>query len=261
MVIFYYYFICIFKFTYFNTIISFKIEFGVIPLTTGHYIIDVIIKTTVAFSILLFFTRILGKKQISQLTFSHYITGITIGAIAGNIVSIPGKNPIPLLAGLSWWCFLTWLIEFINLKTTRIRIFLYGEPAVIIKNGKFNKSVMSSSRLNIHDLIMMLRQRDIFSITEVEYAILESNGRLSVLKKTPEQYIKKKDLNMKFEENPLFLPREVIVDGCIVKKNLENLNLTEESLIKKLKEYNIHKVSEVFYCEILWDGSLHIERQ
>lgn len=106
---------------------------------------------------------------------------------------------------------------------------------------------------------MMLRQEDIFSITEVEYAILEPNGKLSVMKKIEKQEITKED--MKIVKPPLhYLPSEIIVDGKVIKHNLEEFQLDQNWLMKQLRQQKISSVKSVFYAEIQENGALFIEK-
>lgn len=144
---------------------------------------QVILETIITFCILLLYTRLLGKKQMSHLTFFNYITGITIGSIAANMVMLDTRSFYKELASLTIWCILTELVSFIALKSPKLRKNLDGTPTIIMKNGVIDKKALGSLRLNVDDLTMLLREKDIFDLSEVDYAILEPHGRLSVLKK------------------------------------------------------------------------------
>ncbi|WP_028595279.1 DUF421 domain-containing protein [Paenibacillus assamensis] len=220
---------------------------------------EMIIRATAAFVIILSVTRFLGKKQLSHLTFFNYVTGITIGSIAADIA---GETETPFFNGvvsIVWWSVLTILVGFIALKSTKVRILLDGEPTILIKRGKIMKQALYSSRLNLDDLSMMLRENNVFSTKDVNYAILEPDGRLSVLMKEAQQQVTKADMNIaprKF----VYLPSEIIADGKIVYKNLKELNLTEVWVHNELKKHGIRSVEEVLYAEIQQDGSLFIDK-
>lgn len=112
--------------------------------------------------------------------------------------------------GLIWWCVLTFLAGYIGLKSGKLRFIIDGEPTILIKRGKIIRKALKLSRVNIDDVSMMLRTQNIFSITDVEYALLEPNGNLSVMKKQPQQQITKSD--MKIPGSTLkHLPSEWIV--------------------------------------------------
>ena len=219
---------------------------------------ETLLRTTLAFIVLLILARLMGKEQVSQLTFFHYVTGITIGSIAAEIA---GQYETPFVDGLIamiWWAALTLLMSYIALKSKRARVILDDKPTIVMFEGKIIEEAMKKSRLHLDDLNMMLREQSIFSIKDVHYAILETNGNLSVLKKAGQEPATKKDVNAPAPE-PKYIPSEIISDGKIVKKNLTELNLTEEWVYEQLKKQGIGKVEQVFYAEIQMDGSLHVD--
>lgn len=221
-------------------------------------VLEMILRTTFTFIILLILARIMGKKQISQLTFFHYVTGITIGSIAGNIA---GESETPFLNGvvsMIWWALLTLLMSFLTLKSRRARIILDDQPTIIIREGKILETSLTKTRLSTNDLNMMLREQSIFSITDVYYAILETNGELSVMKVASQEAATRKDVNAP-SPTPKYIPTEIIVKGKILKKNLNELDLTEEWVMTKLKQQGIGKLELVLYAEIQTDGELHVD--
>ncbi|MFD0711220.1 DUF421 domain-containing protein [Paenibacillus sp. GCM10027626] len=220
---------------------------------------EMILRSTVTFIILLVIARLLGKKQLSQLTFFNYITGITIGSIAADIA---GKSKVPFFNGLAsivWWSLLSILIEYIGLKSSKLRILLDGEPTIVIKNGKILRKSLYRSRLNLDDLSMLLREKDVFSMQDVDYAVLEPDGKLSILKKESQQTVTKEDLKIK-PAQAKYMPSEIISDGKIVFKNILELNLSEEWLMNELHKNGFKSVDEVFYAEVQKGGSLFISK-
>ena len=222
-------------------------------------IFHLLFRITSIFMVLLILTRILGKNQMSHLTFFNYITGITIGSIAANMVHESNQPFIDDFISLTWWCILTLLVGFISLKSGKLRQIIDGQPTIVIKKGKIIKDSLKSNRVNMDDLSMLLRKQNIFSIKEVDYAILEPNGNLSVIKKPQHQQITKSDINI--YPSPLnYIPSEIIVDGKIIYDNLKELNLNEHWLQNELKKQNITSAKDVFYAEIQTDGSLFINK-
>jgi len=218
------------------------------------------LRTILGFFILLLLTRILGKKQLSQMTFFTYITGIALGNIAGDMVVHKDIKLIDGITGLSLWAILALGIETLSLKSSKARILLDGEPTIIIKNGKILEKAMASNKLNMDDLSMLLRDKNVFSVREVEYAILEPNGKLSVLKKQEEENVTKKDLQIPLSQR-LYIPMELIVDGKIVTRNLKELNLNLEWLENQIKLCGVHSVEEVFFAELQSDGSVYVDKK
>ncbi|TLS37208.1 YetF domain-containing protein [Pseudalkalibacillus caeni] len=217
-------------------------------------------RTLTGFFVLLFLVRILGKKQLSQITFFTYITGIALGNIAGDMVVHRDVKLIDGVTGLTLWMLLTMLVEYISLKSAKARVLLDGEPTIIIRDGNILEKAMASHKLNMDDLSMLLRNKNVFSIKEVEYAILEPNGQLSVLKKLDNEAVTRKDLSI-LSVPRKYLPAELITDGKVVKKNLTELNLTKEWLQNQLRAQGIQSLEEIFYAELQSDGTIHIDKR
>ncbi len=218
---------------------------------------EMILRSTMSFFTILVLARIIGKKQLSQLTFFHYITGITIGSIASEI-SVQVKTPFwDGFVSLIWWTVLTMFISYMSIKSSKARVLFDDKPTILIRNGTIIKQSMKKARLHINELSMLLREQGIFSFDEVLYAVFEPNGQLSVLKK-PEKSAATK-LDVKADTTiPPYLPTEVISDGNIIMKNLIELKLTEEWLNQKLREKNVEGIEEVYFAQILENGSLYI---
>lgn len=218
---------------------------------------EMMLRTTISFIVLLFLARILGKKQLSQLTFFNYITGITIGSIAAEIASQHETPFIDGLISLIWWSILTLLSSLISLKSSKLRGIIDGDPTIVIKNGELSVQALKTSKLHMDDLLMLLREKSVFSIQDVHYAILETNGELSILMKPAEQSATKQDVKADVSIPP-HIPTEVVNDGKIVRKTMEELKLTDEWLMKKLKKQNIQDLQDVFYAQLQPNGSLYI---
>lgn len=219
--------------------------------------IEMFARTTATFFVLLVLARIIGKKQISQLTFFHYTTGITLGSIAGELSS---QKETPFWDGmiaLIWWTALTIIVSFISLKSKKIRVLVDDKPMILIYDGKISDVNLRKSRLHSDELTMLLREQSIFSLDEVMYAVFETNGELSVLKKPAFANATKEDAKADLTL-PKYIPTEVIAHGKIITENLIELNLTEEWLLKKLKRKNVESVKDVFFAQVLEDGSLYI---
>lgn len=221
---------------------------------------EMIIRTTLAFAALLILARILGKKQLSQLTFFHYITGITFGSIAADIAAQQETPFTDGLISLIWWAVLTLLLSYISLKSKKGRVILDDQPSIIVKDGMIMKKEMNKERLHINDVMMMLREQSIFSLADVHYAVLETNGELSVLKKIGQQEATKMDVQAAVPV-PKYLPTALISDGQLLQRNLLEFGLTEEWLMKELRKKGIESVEQVFLAQIQTDGTLWIDLQ
>ena len=199
---------------------------------------------------------------MSHITLFNYITGITFGSITAVMAVDKRISILDGLISLAVWSILTIGVSRLALKFPRIRVLLDGEPAIIIKKGKILEKTMASTHLNMDDLSMLLREKDIFSIKDVEYAVLEPHGRISVLKKPEKQVAAKEDVNVKTA--PLqYMPTEIIVDGSVVVQNLRDLNLSNEWLENALRKAgsSLAHIQQIFYAELQSDGTLHIDKR
>jgi uncharacterized membrane protein YcaP (DUF421 family) len=227
---------------------------------TMYSTIETSIRTIIGFTVLLILTRLLGKKQLGQLTIFTYITGIAMGNIAGDMVIHRDIKLIDGICGLVVWAIMTFIVEMASLKSPWARVFLDGEPTIVIKKGVVMQKELAAQRLNMDDLTMLLRINNIFSITEVDYAILEPNGQLSVLKKPSLESVIKKDMNIETADRNN-IPTEIIVDGKLVSKNLKEFNLDEKWLLNQLKQAGVNSVEDVFFAEYQSEGSLYIDKK
>ena len=225
-----------------------------------HTILETSLRTLVGFVVLLGLTRLIGKKQLGQLTFFTYITGIAMGNIAGDMVVHRDIKLIDGVTGLTIWAVLTFILELISLKSAKARVLLDGEPSIVIKKGMIMEKELAKQRLNMDDLTMLLRNNSIFSIQDVDYAILEPNGQLSVLKKPSLESITKNDIHLNPQDR-MYLPTEIIVDGNLIEKNLKEINLATEWVYNQIKQAGLSSFNEVFFAELQSDGSLFISKK
>lgn len=218
---------------------------------------EMLLRTTLAFFVILLLARILGKKQISQLTFFHYVTGITFGSIAAEISA---QTETPFLNGvvsLVWWTVLTLVVTYLSFKSKKARVLFDDRPMIVIQSGVILNDNLEKARLHMDELTMLLREQSIFSLDEVLHAILETNGELSVMKRAPMRSVTKEDVKIA-SPAPQYMPTELVSDGKVIMKNLAELDLTEDWLLKKLSKKNIHSIEDVYYVQILENGSLYI---
>lgn len=221
---------------------------------------EMIIRTTTAFIVLLILARVMGKKQISQLTFFHYVTGITIGSIAAEISVNSETHFLNGTISLIWWALLTVFVNLLTIKSFKARKLLDDKPTILILKGKISEQGLKKARFTLNDLNMMLREQGVFSITDVNYAILETNGELSILKKVSQEPATRQDVKAPGKE-PKYIPTEIISDGKLIKENLTELKLTEEWVYDQLKKKGIGTIEQVYYAEIQGDGSLHVDEK
>ncbi|WP_053220272.1 DUF421 domain-containing protein [Virgibacillus senegalensis] len=220
--------------------------------------IVVIVRVIISFFTLLIFTRLLGKQEVGQLTFFDYINGITIGSIAATLATDLSSKAWAHWLGLVGYALLTGLLQFITIKNRYLGKVLDGEPTVVVEDGKILEKNLGKMRIKMSELMTLLRSKNIFDITQVEYAVFEINGELSVKQKPQYLPVTRKDLQI--ATKPGRLATEVIQDGIVLKQNLTQRSKDQDWLHQQLKAKNINDVKQVSYALILPDESLYIDK-
>lgn len=193
-------------------------------------------------------TRIVGKTEISQLTPFDFIAAIVLGELVGNALFDKKAGILDIGFVILLWGIIIYTIEMITQKFKGSRFILEGKPSLIIHKGDLIYEEMRKNKMDINEILQLLRMKDVFALQEVEYAVLETNGELSVLKKAAYQTPNKKDLNVAPTEPQIAMP--LITDGEIIKDNLAEANLTEEWLLDELTRQDF-VLDQVFYAEWL----------
>lgn len=212
--------------------------------------------TLFGFVALFTLTKILGKTQINQLTPFDFISALILGELVGNALFDKEAGIAEIAFVISLWGALLYLTEIITQKWKSSRAFLEGSPDIIIYKGKLIRDTMKKCKLDLNHLQHLLREKDVFSIQDVEYAILETNGKVSVLKKAALQTPTKQDL--KVATHDVHLATTLINDGDIIYDNLKEKNLTEEWLVEELHKQDYSSPKEVFYAEYIKDKQLFL---
>lgn len=220
----------------------------------------VVFRSGTAFFILLLMARLMGKTQISQLTFFDYVVGITIGSTAAALSIDISINTILAITGILVWSALAIGIDKLVLKSLPARKLIQGKPTIVIQKGKLMEQNMASVHYNVDELIAQLRNQKIFDITQVEEAIIETNGKLSILLKPEYESPNRKDLNInteKIRHSPCIL----VVDGQISQNRLASLGLDQTWLEIELRKKGIHNFSEVIVAQLGTNGELYVDRR
>lgn len=195
---------------------------------------------------------------MSQLTFFDYVLGITIGSVAATLTTDLTSRAWLHWVGLATWFVVVALLQLITLKSRPLAKAIDGEPVVVIMNGRIMENVMRKARFRTTDLLEQLRKKNVFDLSEVEFAVLEIDGQVSVLKKS--QHLPVTPHDLKIPTVYKGMSAELIFDGKIVEQNLEQLNLDRSWLEKELKKQGINHPSEVFLALLNTQGNLFIDK-
>ncbi|APH14457.1 hypothetical protein NPD5_1017 [Clostridium sporogenes] len=219
-------------------------------------IMEVIIRSIFTYIILLILGRIMGRKLISNITFYDFMIGVLIGSIGVRIALGPRETPLLALISAIVVTILVVITDYLDIKSINFRKLIDGDPIVLISNGKLLDYNLKKVKITINTLMMELRKKDIFNVDDVAFAVIETDGELSVLPKANKQPITTGDLNISTNTNGLM--RDIIIDGKIMYDNLELTNYDEQWVRGQLKNNNIYNVEEVFYAGLNSTGILYI---
>ena len=195
--------------------------------------LNICFRTILVLIILFFITKMMGKKQISELNFFDYVVGITIGSIAADISLDIEKNMIAGIAALFIYGFISYIISFVSIKSILARRFFIGVPTVLVEKGKIIESGLKKSKIDVNDLLMVARENGYFNLDEIDYALMEVNGNISFLPKEKEKPVTKKDMKIKCNNEGLTV--NAIIDSKYMANNMKAINKDKEWLDHELK--------------------------
>jgi uncharacterized membrane protein YcaP (DUF421 family) len=218
--------------------------------------VEIIFRTITAFIILWVFVHLLGKQTISQRTYHLYIASITMGTIAGNLAFNIKIKFLYFIISIIIMVTIVFMLNLIAVRNQRFGKWIAGEPTILIQKGQILEESMRRMGYSLDSLKQALRSKDIFTLEEVDCAILEINGSLSVLKKKQYQTITKQDLTSVASAGTV--PIELIYDGKILFENLSTHTYDEEWLMAELKKRNL-AVIDISYAVVGTKGNVYIE--
>lgn len=207
-------------------------------------VLKVIFASLFSAAVLFLIAKIIGHKQVAQLEFFDYITGITIGSIAAELATTL-ENP--------WWkptisMFIfgavTVGLSFLTRAMSRTRKFINGTPTIILNNGKLYRENMKKAKLELSEFMLLCRQEGYFDLNDIQTAVFEYNGKLSVLPISTKRPLNPED--MKLNPQPEHIGTEIIMDGRIMDENLKRKGLNDEWLKKEMKKQGYKHAKEIF---------------
>jgi len=218
--------------------------------------LDVLFRAVLFLFILFIITKILGKKQISQLSMFEYVTGITIGNIGAEVVTgLEQKIHLGIIA-LVATAAIPFLSSIITLKSKKVRDFMDGKGTVFIKDGKVLEDNLKKEKITIDEFMEMLRKQGVFQVSDVEFAVLEAAGVLNVLLKKENRPLTPKDLNMKVANEKE--PQTVIMDGKILNEPLTTIGRSRGWLKSELDKIGV-TVENVFLAQVNSYGEVTVD--
>lgn len=210
--------------------------------------LQVLIELTTGYLALFMLVKWLGKTQISQITTFDFISALVLGDIVGGAIFDKDVGLLKLLLAIGLWGLLIFITEIVTQKSRKLRYVLEGRPSIIINQGRLDWNEMKSNHLDINQLQQLLRSKDIFSLQDVEYAILENDGSISVLQKA------------NADEQKKTLPLTIISDGEVIFENLQKAGLNKDWLYQQLHTHGVNKPAEISYAEWQPGKTLYVQK-
>lgn len=207
----------------------------------------------------LVFIRVMGKRELSRLSIFDFIIAIALGDIIGGPMV---DDTIPL--GRVFLAIITIVLleiatSYATMKCEKLRVLVDGRPTIVIENGRIRERDMAAIRYNLGDLLGKLREKGIIDIAEVDYAIVETSGELSIIRKPGAEPLTRSDVGIDLPRRGL--PVVVIKDGQVMDRNLRAAGYTYDWLAAELRRLGIGRPAEVILATVLRDGKLYIDKR
>lgn len=217
----------------------------------------IVIRTIILYAAVVIVMRVMGKREIGQLQPFELVVALLIAELA----AIPMQNTgIPLLSGIIPIIILMAAqvtLSAISMRSEKARTIICGRPSVLVENGKLVEKELKYLRYSVNDLLEQLRSKNYFNIADVEFAILETNGQLSVIPKSQKRALQPEDLKM--ETRYEGVPVTLVIDGNVMKENLKKVNLSEDWLRTELNKFGINDLKKVFFASLDTAGKLFFQ--
>jgi len=224
--------------------------------------LDIALRVLLVYLLLLVAMRIMGKREIGQLSNLDFVVAIVVAELATLPITDHKLSLVHSMLPMFILTVLQVTVSLVCLKSNRFRRLLYGRPNVLIAGGHLQMAEMRKARYNIDDLLSQLRQQTIFDVAEVDYAILETSGDLTVQLKSDCRPVTRADLQLPQLQRIVGMPLTLIDDGEINWKGMRDNALSETWLEEQLQRQHIHSPKEVFFASLSSNGTVHfITRQ
>lgn len=218
--------------------------------------LSVIGRTILVLVILFVLTKWMGKKQVSQMNMYDYLIGITIGSIAADISLDIEKNVIAGVISLAIYSLSGVLVTYLTLKNMNLRRFLCGVPTILIENGKIIEKNLYKEGIDLNDLQEEARQNGYFDLSKVNYAVLETSGKVSFLASAREEPVTRGDMKVKAKDESL--SANLIIDGTLLEKNLEQMKKDKSWLEKELNNRGYKDYKNILLMTLDNNGKITI---
>jgi len=212
-----------------------------------------VFRTLFMYFVVFLIMRLMGKREIGKLSVFDLVISIMIAEIAVLTIEDDKIPLIEALVPLGTLVSLQLIIAWLALKNQTIRRWFDGSPSILVRHGKLDREEMKKQKYNLDDLLLQLRMKDVADLREVDFAILETNGILTVFKK--------KEAEQGEASASEGLPLPLVLDGKVQDDHLKQMGKNRDWLLERLSEYGISDFQDVFYCSIDSKGEMHVDKE
>lgn len=210
--------------------------------------LSVAIRSIYSLITLFFVTKLIGKKQVSELSLFDYVIGISIGNFTAEMTMDLERHYINGMIAIIMFGLIAYLVSIITMKSMFFRRIIIGVPTILIQNGKIIEQNLKSVKLDINELLEQCRGNGYFDLNEIEYAIMETNGKISIMPLSKYKPLTPKDMNIKVKREGLC--SNIVIDGHLMKNNIENMNKTIEWVEKELKVKGYKDINKILLATL-----------
>lgn len=214
---------------------------------------EIVLRSVISIAVLFVLAKLMGSKQISQLTFFDYVVGISIGSIAAEMASndeVPFHFP---LIAMGAYAVIAVIISVVTNKSIKARRFMNGTPSIVIDRGRILRDNLKHEKIDLNELLSQCRGQGYFNLADIEYAVLEPNGKLSILPKSDKRPVTPEDMNLTPPKEGLCA--NIVVDGQVMEKHLSAVGKNREWLERQMKEQKIKDFSDIILATCDTNGN------
>jgi uncharacterized membrane protein YcaP (DUF421 family) len=207
---------------------------------------------------LILLTKVMGRASMSEATPFDFVSMIVVGDFVSDAIYDPETHIFKVLFAIFFWGLLIFLVDLITLKLYRSRSFFESQPLLVINQGRIDRKALKKAKMDMNHLQMLLRDREIFSMREVSYAILEPNGKISVIRDSSFENVRRGDL--KLDPLHVSMPITLISDGEILEDNLKKVGKSKKWLISELGRQTADKPDQIMLAEWTKENGLYLQK-
>jgi len=224
-----------------------------------EHILSLILRTFLLYLVVIVSMRLMGKRQIGQLQPFEFAVAIMISELAALPLTESDRKLHHAIIPIAVLVVCQLLISLISIRSVRLRGYICGKPAILVRNGRMLEKNMRKEMCTINELLEQLRLQNVQNVNDVEYAVLETNGQLSVILKSQKRPVTPEDLNIdtKYEGYTI----DLIIDGRLMDRTMKSMNISREWLDQQLREKGVTDYRMVFYASVDSSGNLFVQKK